>query len=261
MLKLMKYEFIHSLRTYLTAFGLFLICCIMIPFAIEFNVAELMPFISVLMGFAFTFFVAGIAIGMFVSIFTSFQRSMFKNQGYLTLTLPVTTTELILSKMIVTAFWIFLGCCVLVFGIFLMVVIAGFISEGIFSSNVYDTIWRIICSMMEYVFYHPFDFISDAFTIITTITFVVASIYFSITLMHTNYVRNHRMLFAVIFYVAFNIIVQSTIGVVHESLIRILGGTFSTNYLFLMMMFVYFIIGVLLTMGTIYLIDHHIELE
>ena len=75
------------------------------------------PIVSVVFGLGFSFLIIGILFALFISIFVNYDRSMFKRPGYLTLTLPVSTTELILSKVLTTMIWLIIAMFVMVVGI------------------------------------------------------------------------------------------------------------------------------------------------
>lgn len=50
MLKLMKYEFIHSMRTFFIAFAIFLLGCLVFPFFAKFQIFVNIPVISLVFG-------------------------------------------------------------------------------------------------------------------------------------------------------------------------------------------------------------------
>ena len=81
MLKLMKYEFIHSMRTFFIAFVVFLAGCILLPFFMDGFLTSL-PIVSVVFGLGFSFLIIGILFALFISIFVNYDRSMFKRPGY-----------------------------------------------------------------------------------------------------------------------------------------------------------------------------------
>lgn len=48
-------------------------------------------------------------LGTIISVISNFNKSMFKDQGYLTFTLPVTSNQLLFSKALCSFFWILLS--------------------------------------------------------------------------------------------------------------------------------------------------------
>ena len=139
MLKLMKYEFIHSMRTFFIAFVVFLAGCILLPFFMDGFLTSL-PIVSVVFGLGFSFLIIGILFALFISIFVNYDRSMFKRPGYLTLTLPVSTTELILSKVLTTMIWLIIAMFVMVLGFSMMAVVVSVRENAFNLSRIFNTL-------------------------------------------------------------------------------------------------------------------------
>lgn len=72
-----------------------------------------------------TIMTMAIIISTAINIALNYRNSMFKRPGYLTLTLPVTTHQLILSKVLADILWILIAGFVLMLGYTLMVLVAG----------------------------------------------------------------------------------------------------------------------------------------
>ncbi len=258
MLKLMKYEFIHSYRTFLAAFVVFLVGCVMMPYAMNGFLGNI-PFITIIFGMGFMFLVIGITLALFIGIFINYDRSMFKRPGYLTLTLPATTTQIILSKILTTIVWLIVAMFVLLCGFTLMGVIIS-IRENSFSlGDIFQGMELLRNGFVEYLLTQPINFFGDVLFVIGELLTAVGSIYFSLTVVHTKWFRKHQWLFGIVIY----FIVSLFIGWM-SSLIFIDNPTISIGqtYLFSLMRGVYYlIVGVLLSAGTIYCIDHYIEIE
>ena len=81
--------------------------------------------------------VALIAIGIaaivmtLVMVINNFYRSLYSNQGYLSFTLPVKCSNLLLSKFIVSLVWIIIGYIVMFFTVLFVVLYAKAKSSGI----------------------------------------------------------------------------------------------------------------------------------
>lgn len=255
MLKLMKYELIHSLRTFITSFGIFLVACILLPFMMNSDRLDDMPIISMFMIFGFSFLVVGITIALFVSVFMNYNQSMFKKPGYLTLTLPVTTTQLIVSKVLVTIVWLIISWFVLLGGMMLLTLVTSWLNDALTVSLLIDSIKEFLTSVGQYIY--TMDFFKEVFTVISLLLFVVSSIYFSLTLTHTKLVKNHRVLIGTILFFVFIFIIQFILSFFFKDV----GYIDVRNPMVVFEMFIYLCIGILLTWGTIYIIDHHIEVE
>ena len=123
MLKLLKYEIIESYRQYLLTFVVFLMLCAITPLVPVF----ISNILSILVAIAFT----GIFIAIFLNVIISFNRSMYKRPGYLTLTLPVRTENLIGAKLIGSLIWVVISTLVLligIVGIVLSLILGGILS-------------------------------------------------------------------------------------------------------------------------------------
>ena len=78
MLKLMKYEFIHSYRTFLMSFAAFLIGCIIMPYVMDGFLSKL-PFISVIFGLGFAVLLMGIATVSYTHLPVKVESSSHKS--------------------------------------------------------------------------------------------------------------------------------------------------------------------------------------
>ena len=168
MLKLMKYEFIHSMRSFLISFCVFWGACLLLPLFTEEIIPDI-PLLSFMVAFGFTVLVMGISLALIISIFTHYYHSMFKRPAYLTLTLPVSSLQLISSKLIVSFIWLILGGIALFFGIFLM---------GIMISLLTHEVAMII------------------------------TIYFSLTVVHTKICRHHRVVLGIVIWIFLGIFIN-----------------------------------------------------
>ncbi|WP_294580547.1 hypothetical protein [uncultured Thomasclavelia sp.] len=234
MLKLLKYEIIESYRQYLLTFAIFLILCAITP---------IMPiFIGNILSILVVVAVIGISIAIFLNIIISFNRSMYKRPGYLTLTLPVTTNQLIGAKLIGSLVWVIVSSLVLVLGIVLLIMMIGEIPLTSLFDGLYETV-RIVLGNFS-------GFIRDLVDALLATIAMILSFYFVITLTKTKYIPKYKTLFGIVIYVIGlilfgNILAQLSIDI-YDTISSIL---------------VSMVLSVLFYLGTVYLIDHHIEVE
>ena len=85
------------------------------------NSAHFAQFIPIILALIFGVLVAGAWIATLVIIIRRFYKNVFGCEGYLTLTLPVSSHQLILSKLIASFIWTVFNAIVLVIGIALLV--------------------------------------------------------------------------------------------------------------------------------------------
>lgn len=260
MLKLMKYEFIHSMRTFFIAFVVFLAGCILLPFFMDGFLTSL-PIVSVVFGLGFSFLIIGILFALFISIFVNYDRSMFKRPGYLTLTLPVSTTELILSKVLTTMIWLIIAMFVMVLGFSMMAVVVS-VRENAFNLSSFFEFFRMFFeSFVEYLTHYPIEFLNNVIMVFAELLILVGGIFFSLTIVRTKRFRKHQLIFGVIIYFAINFFIGWLSGVLFgDSTSTFMSA--GTDIVTLITSNLYYILfGVLFTIGTIYIIDHHIEIE
>ena len=118
MLKLMKFEFKQNTLSYLGLFLIFLSLAFVVPVVHREMNAYL---ISIMLQTVFVVLAVMIIIGIFVNAGRTYVNSMFKRPGYLTMTLPVNSHQLILSKIIPSMIWMILSLVVVVAGVFIFV--------------------------------------------------------------------------------------------------------------------------------------------
>lgn len=255
MLKLMKYEFIHSMRTYFIAFSIFLGVCAITPFVIqlpsfsEMNIA----FIPILFSLGFGFLAIGICIALFVSIFTHYYRSMFQKPAYLTMTLPVTSLQLIISKLVMSIVWLFVGFAVLIAGMITLMLITLALEGNLDFSHFWDGLDEVVTHMFTSFLEDPMHVFEVILTFVSALVYMVSTIYFALTISHTKWLRKHRLLFGLIFYFIFNLIIERIMGAV-------LGVSYMNSFS-IEVSFAYIIVDIILVVGTVYILDHHIEIE
>lgn len=134
MLKLLKYELIHEWRSYGIIYLIFIAACVLSPILFKdqllvsqasMGVESNMSVFGIIAILAVTIMTMAIVISTAINIALNYRNSMFKRPGYLTLTLPVTTHQLILSKVLADILWIIIAGFVLMLGYTLMVLVAG----------------------------------------------------------------------------------------------------------------------------------------
>lgn len=262
MLKLMKYEFIHSMRTFLLSFIIFLGVCFVYPFLTidVFNdYAEMTAgrsLIFILLNFSFIFLIIGILIALDISVVLNFHRSMFKRPAYLSLTLPVSTTQLILSKVIVSVIWLLIGMVVLMFGVFSSFLLTGYLQSDMSIGLVTETLRSFSLDVSNAISSNISLFLSDLLFIFGELIFGVGSIYLSMSAVHTKWCRKYRTFFGIVLFILMNIGMGFVLAKVipspmmeTEAYISCVNGICQT------------IVGSLMIFITIYLFNHHVEID
>ena len=251
----MKYEFIHSMRTFLISYVVFLAMCVIYPFLADKFFFPNIPFLYMFFNLGFILLVIGIIIALFVSLFINFHHSMFKKPAYLTLTLPVSSTQLVLSKVIMSIVWLIIGIFVLMIGLFIMTMITSFINDVITISELFDTLKEMLGSVIHYFIYDSKDFFKDILAMMSGLIFMIGSIYFALTSAHTKWLRKHRLIFGIILYITIDIIVAYIGSDLFTS------SAINSDILAILQSLYYLSLGSFMIFGTIYIFDHYIEID
>ncbi|HFI0853837.1 TPA: ABC transporter permease [Streptococcus suis] len=145
----------------------------------------------------FGILVAALFLSTFFLVINRFRNNVYGRQGYLTMTLPVNSHQIILSKLLASLVWYFLAA------ITALLAIGIVISFILISSN------DIVFPEIQYVF-QQIDIgllISHVLNILIESTMGILLIYFSISV--GQLFRDHRLLFAILTYIGISIVVGS----------------------------------------------------
>ncbi|MEG0277476.1 MAG: hypothetical protein RR630_10655 [Coprobacillus sp.] len=251
MLKLMKFEMIHSVRTFATSFIIFLLGCVLMPFAIHFLAGnQTSEFILGALGLIFVILTMGILLALFVSVFINYKRSMFERPGYLTLTLPKSNLEIIVSKLIVAIVWIFIGMLVLFGGILLMGLFVSLLEGNL--NNIKD-IFKALSIVIENINIDAYKVFSTTLLCIAELAFVVSSIYLSISIVHTRWIKKYKTVIAIVIFFVLNMILNMDVFNFVFAISQI-----NMDILYLV---IYILSGAVLIILSTYILDHYIEVE
>lgn len=242
MLKLIKYELIGSYRQFFLVFLCFIIGCIVAPF-LPLDFSQFTSAIVMMAGL-------GIFIAIFVSIILNFVKSMYKKPGYLSLTLPVSTNELVLSKIIGSVIWNILGGLVLMIGTMILVLSLSNVNIN----EVFDALGELFIRVDG--FYS--ELFQSLMTLLTSLTLGVASIFLTITITQTKYVPKYKTLIGLAIYFGSSIVFNLFIS--WDPIVNIYSG-FSTIALVITINILNILGTVIFFLATVYLIDHKIEVE
>ncbi|WP_416324695.1 hypothetical protein [[Eubacterium] hominis] len=251
---LWKYEIKCSYRNYLFTYAIMLLA------ALLFNQSNtvLMALISIL----FTVMVFVTVIMTFVMVIRTYQSSMFSKAGYLTLTLPVSSKKLLLVKILNSSLWFILSYLVIMLAAMLLAWRTGEIGFG----NIFELLSNGLAQM-------PLE---GWLTLLSTFIGVIEMItllYMVMNLTHTNYIRRHRGIIAVVLFFAINIVISYINGIIFPDSALDFGFAISMGVVDTTMpavtsdmsLYITMIEDVLLSVAFFfiasYLIDHKLEIE
>ncbi|HFU4024531.1 TPA: ABC transporter permease [Streptococcus suis] len=159
--------------------------------------------------FAYAIIIISVAIATFFLIANRFRKNIYGRQGYLTMTLPVSTHQIILSKLVAALIWNILAAVVIILSIFLTISVSG-VDE--FYSFFYSV------EFIEFLREYPHYFFHQVIGLIVSILLVYLSISIG------QLFKDYRILMAVIAYFVINFIVGSFTAVFYFT------NMTSTNY-------------------------------
>lgn len=216
--KLLKYEFKSLGKWYLGLYGIISLLSVILGVWIQTIIRRSENHIAtfndnnwnvegilfVLACVAFGLLIGGLFISTFFLIVTRFQKSVYGRQGYLTMTLPVTGHQIILSKLLASIIWYILAV--------LMLLVSGLLITSIALMPVYD----------ELDFAHMFSELSKitswgllfqiAIQYFTEMIMGILLAYFAISL--GQLFKDHRIVLAIVFYIGIYFVI-GTVQTIH----------------------------------------------
>lgn len=223
------------------------------------------------------FYVAmiGVSLGIVIYLAVRYYKNMFTDEGYLTHTLPVTSRQLLVSKVIVMSVWELIASIAIlfslaVFGIVTVVSLAS--KEGDFALRMMESI-KELGSLWNMPFFKDFQIfgISTAFMELVSCFSGAMIIIASITM--GQMIRKHRVLGSVGAYFAINAVIQGIsmvfmfpmmikMALDNDFMYRFEESPFSFYaIMFTIMSVIYLAVGVGLYFLSEYLIHRRLELE
>lgn len=181
LLKLFKHEFKVNRTTFAILYSSLLVVSLFLRISMSIDAQSDLAnlFVGLLMT-VYIFGIIGSYIYMIVAIVRSFGKSMFKKPGYLTLTLPVSTSKILISKLLMAVLWFFISTLVIIASA--AIAFSGFISDmgELFSAlgtlGLSQTFWLLIIMMIASIFQ------------------TILILFFCVTFVNTKYISKHRSL-------------------------------------------------------------------
>jgi len=162
----------------------------------------------------------------FVAVVSSFYKTLYGQQGYLSFTLPVKSGQLLASKAIVSFVWMFLSY-VITIAIWVGVYVYAAAMVGKDTMTAVQTIMTLIQGMPDVAVIKQL-LVIFCVVIFSWIAVLIAEIYFAITLANTKTFQKMGMVSAIFIFFAVFIIMQVLVtaltSVVPISLVASTGG-------------------------------------
>lgn len=206
--KLLKHEFNATGRLFLPVFALLAILTPLLGFLISIVGLDNDSSLGIIMGlsmFGYIILLLGVFVACFVFIVMRFYKSMTTDEAYLTFTLPVKTSSLVLSRLIPAFVWNLLTM------LLVLLSIAGFtLILGVWEISDLGVLWDFILQFIP-------SLASEQSSVILMLVLLVGTLFFSsiagtlqiyaaIALGQT--MRTHRLLFSFVYYIVLYVIMQ-----------------------------------------------------
>lgn len=153
------------------------------------------------------------AVASFIMVLVHYYRNLFTDEGYLTFTLPVSTSSLITSKMLASVLWIAVAA-VITMGCVLVYVTFGPVPKG---QLIYEDFYREVGELMRII--GKEITVDIVFFLIETVVLVIVSVfgavlqaYLAITI-GAIVAKKHKILASVGFYYIINMAISIVINI------------------------------------------------
>ena len=207
MLNVIKYDILQNYRIYIIEYVVYLITCIILPFIPQ-NIVFIPMFLLLLLVWA-------MILLNFVTIFYNFYKSMYSNKGYLTMTLPLSSHELLLGKIFAGIIWIIISFVILFLGFGLIALMFSIMENSVLEqlSFLLKALYQLVSTVYFYegilaIIIFIISFITVGFTVLTII--------------QTKFTRKHKAIWAIVAYVAL-IVINNILRYAFVKIIAIFG--------------------------------------
>ena len=207
MLNVIKYDILQNYRIYIIEYVVYLITCIILPFIPQ-NIVFIPMFLLLLLVWA-------MILLNFVTIFYNFYKSMYSNKGYLTMTLPLSSHELLLGKIFAGIIWIIISFVRLFLGFGLIALMFSIMENSVLEQLSF--LLKALSQLVSTVYFYE--------GILAIIIFIISFItvgFTVLTIIQTKFTRKHKAIWAIVAYVAL-IVINNILRYAFVKIIAIFG--------------------------------------
>lgn len=137
--KLIKYEFKSTWKTFFMLDAVILILACVNKFTSEVTSENVLRYVANMSMVALIILLVASMFITMVLLIMRFYRSMIREEAYLTFTLPTTTSQILISKVLTAACWLLINAVVVVLATLLLV----------HDVDVINQMWRTVTSLLE----------------------------------------------------------------------------------------------------------------
>ncbi len=248
LIKLMKHEVIASYRTYMPIYLSLYIVSILTTFSYQVNSYYITPFLIGILALL----IGAMGIFTIYNLVISLGTRVYGKPGYLLFSVPVKTSQIMLSKFVVNFLWILLSIFVSITSLQLALGLLGILPD----------IASILTGLWLSLSFTATDVLSLILFIIAYFSYFILFFMFLFALLNLIYKGEKKFLVGIILY----FVVSSAIGTITRSLlVYVLRATSwinsSESNAFLLLAIVYLVFSALFAVVTYKIIDKKLELQ
>ncbi len=154
-------------------------------------------------------------------VMVNFYRSLYTDEGYLTFTLPVKTSQILTSKLITAAIWSLVSVIVCILSAAL-IVIFGTTADTLVNTEVINTVGKLCHELIGNVISIP-AIVTYIVSMFVSGLYLIVILFLAITV-GSIISKKHKVLASIGMYYAFNLITSTVTGVVNLILMLITFG-------------------------------------
>jgi hypothetical protein len=204
LIKSIKHDILATYRDFVALYLVLLLMAVSAPLIL----ATRLELLTVLLIISFAFISIAIMVVTFISIVRLYSRRLYSNEGYLTLTLPVSTLDTLIAKIVTGLIW-----SITTFVVFVVAFLAfSLMFWVVFNASDWNEITTIFRFITEFWNSGYFWTLLHGFSLqipmmLTTTVYSLTLLIFIVTLVNTSFVHKHRLPIGVLtYYVASNVI-------------------------------------------------------
>ncbi len=204
LIKSIKHDILATYRDFVALYLVLIVMAVTAPLVLSTR----MEWLTALIIISITFVSIGIMVVTFISIVRLYARRLYSNEGYLTLTLPVSTIETLISKVITGLFW-----SVVTFVVFVVAfLLFSLMFYVVFNTSQWDDVLSVFSIVQEiwqsgYIGLMAQNLLIQSPLMLASTAYSLTLLLFIVTLVHTSFIKKHRLpLGVLIYYVLGNVI-------------------------------------------------------
>lgn len=153
------------------------------------------------------------AAASFIMVLVHYYRNFFTDEGYLTFTLPVSTSSLITSKLLAAVLWMFIAAIVVIACILIYITFGGASEGELIYTEFYSGFGEAIKLLTENITVDIVFFIIEAvILVIVSVFFMILQAFLAITI-GSVVAKKHKILASVGFYYLINMIISTVASI------------------------------------------------